>query len=90
MFGYKNDYVKAYNLFRLDFMYYMMELLRFCEEWVTWTGYCLESIIIYIIVNRSLDHKKRIKQCDPFIFFISSLWRSNLQEYQDKLKTYMY
>lgn len=38
----KVDYENTYNLVSLDFLYYMMGKLGFCNRWVEWIKECME------------------------------------------------
>ena len=56
----KIDYEKAYDSVSWEFLYYMMERLGFCRQWISWIKKCLESATISVLVNGSLT-----KQFNP-------------------------
>ncbi|XP_057457311.1 uncharacterized protein LOC130748162 [Lotus japonicus] len=50
---FKDDFEKAYDSIDREFFIYMMQCLKFSEQWILWMRSCLESTSISIIVNGS-------------------------------------
>jgi len=74
---FKVDYEKAYDSIHWDFLYYMLDRLRFCEKWISWIISCLESTTMSVLVNESstkeFSPNKGLRQRDPlapFLFLI--------------------
>jgi len=74
---FKVDYQKAYDSVSWDFLYYMLERLGFCVQWICWIKGCLESASVSVLVNgsptREFILRKGLRQGDPlapFLFLI--------------------
>ncbi|XP_068483362.1 uncharacterized protein [Phaseolus vulgaris] len=74
---FKVDYEKAYDSVSWDFLYYMLERLGFCVQWICWIKGCLESASVSVLVNgsptREFIPRKGLRQGDPlapFLFLI--------------------
>jgi len=48
---FKVDYEKTYDLVRWELLFYMLGRMGFCEKWIEWIKYCLESSSISMLVN---------------------------------------
>ena len=75
----KIDYEKAYDSVSWEFLYYMMERLGFCRQWISWIKECLMSASISVLVNGSptkeFNPSRGLRQGDPitpFLFLIVS------------------
>jgi len=74
---FKVDYEKAYDSVNLDFLYYMLRRLGFCDRWFQWIKGCLESASVSVLVNgsptREFFPRRGLRQGDPlapFLFLI--------------------
>ncbi|XP_068483176.1 uncharacterized protein [Phaseolus vulgaris] len=74
---FKVDYEKAFDSVSWDFIYYMLERLGFCAQWIRWIKCCLESASVSVLVNgsptREFLPRKGLRQGDPlapFLFLI--------------------
>ena len=70
----KLDFEKAYDSVSWEFLFYMMERLRFCERWIQWIRECLESATVSVLVNGSLSKEfkpsRGLRQGDPMALFL--------------------
>jgi len=74
---FKVDYEKAYDSVSWEFLYYMLERLGFCAQWIRWIKCCLESASVSVLVNgnptREFSPRRGLRQGDslaPFLFLI--------------------
>jgi len=71
---FKVDYEKAYDSVSWDFIYYMLERLGFCAQWIRWINCCFESASVSVLVNgsptREFFPRKGLRQGDPLALFL--------------------
>ena len=74
---FKVDYEKTYDSVSWKFIFYMLEMLGFCDKWINWIKSWLDSSSVLVLVNGSPTkefHRKRgLRQGDllaAFLFLI--------------------
>ncbi|XP_057444081.1 uncharacterized protein LOC130736256 [Lotus japonicus] len=71
---FKVDYEKAYDSIKWNFLFYMIERMKFDRKWISWIRGCLSSSSVSVLVNGSpteeFKMEKGLRQGDQIALFL--------------------